>query len=106
MPSPSMSPTATLTGLLPVVTSTLAAKEIDPIELVFLRTETAVDPSFATTTSGFPSPSISPIASPNGEVSGAKATLEANETDPLVLVFLKTETVVLANDGSTAVSVL
>ena len=45
-----------------------------------------------------PSPSISPISTPSGPAPVAKSTLPANEPDviePDVLVFLKTETVLV-----------
>ena len=94
-----MSPIATVVGPDPVVKSTLAANELAPMEpdvLVFLNTETVLLVAFATTKSGLPSPSISPIATTSGPVPVVKSTFAANELavmNPEVLVFLKTETV-------------
>src|SRR5688572_3683077 len=54
-------------GLLAVIKSTLAAKEVLPeLTLVFLKTEIVLANRLLTTTSGFPSKSISPTAIPCG----------------------------------------
>lgn len=66
----------------PVLKSTLGAKELSVIEpgvVVFLRIETDRLFVFATTMSGFPSPSMSPIATPVGIVPVVKSTLFAKE---------------------------
>ena len=78
LPSPSISPTATSHGPAPVATSTFAANDPDeilPLELVFLSTETVLLPEppgayppLVTTMSGLPSPSMSTIATPFGNV--------------------------------------
>ena len=81
--------------------STLAAKEpvvIVPRMQVFLNTEMELLVPFATAKSGLPSPSISPMTTTYGFVPVAKSTLVANDPaviDPEVLVFLKTDTVLL-----------
>ena len=59
--------------------------------IVFRSTETELLPEFVRARSGFPSPSMSPIAKPIGFVPVVKSTLAANEPDviePEVLVFL------------------
>ena len=100
-PSPSMSPILTRHGSLPVVKSTFEAKELtvmEPEALVFLRTETVALLRFATTKSGLPSPSTSPMHNPDGFPPVVKSTFEAKELgvmEPVMLVFLKTETVLL-----------
>ena len=97
-PSPSISPMATLDGTGPVAKSTLVANEpavIAPVMLVFLNTETVALPEFATTNSGFPSPSRSPMATLRGSEPVVKSTLAAKELvviAPVALVFLNTET--------------
>ena len=106
-PSPSRSPMAKPKGSTnakpkgfdPVVKSILAAKEpdvISPVALVFLNTETEV--VFDTAKSGFPSPSMSPMATLRRFEPVAKSTLAAKEPAviaPVALVFLNTETVLL-----------
>ena len=65
LPSPSISTITIPSGTVPVVKSTLAAKEpvvMEPEVLVFLRTETVLPLLFATAKSGLPSPSMSPMA--------------------------------------------
>ena len=65
---------------------------------VFLKIETELLPSFETTKSGLPSPSMSPRATSFGDVPAAKSTLDANEPAvmlPIVLVFRNIETVLL-----------
>jgi hypothetical protein len=101
LPSPSTSPAATLVGLDPVVKSTFEAKELavmEPEVLVFLKTETELLLLFATVKSGFPSSSTSLTATLYGLAPVVKSTFEAKELDvmePEVLVFLKTEIVLL-----------
>ena len=101
MPSPSTSDKATPKGYVPVVKSTLEAKElvvIEPEALVFLKTETVLLNLFVTTKSGLPSPSTSPVPTLTGDDPVVKSTLEPKELaviEPEVLVFLKTETVLL-----------
>jgi hypothetical protein len=79
----------------------LGANELavmEPDVLIFLKTETELLLAFATTRSGLPSPSTSQMAVPYGLVPGTKSSLEANELavmEPELLVFLKTETVLL-----------
>ena len=81
--------------------STFEAKELavmEPETLVFLKTETVLLLAFATTKSGLPSPSTSPMAALNGVLPVVKSTFEAKELavmEPGALVFLKTETVLL-----------
>ena len=98
LPSPSTSPMATPTGYNPVVKSTFGAKELavmEPEELVFLKTETVLLNWFVRTTSGLPSPSTSHMTTSNGADPVVKSTLGAKERLPSMLVFLKTETVLL-----------
>ena len=105
LPSPSISPMATVAGLFPVMKSTFEASEDDVIEpgvAVFLKTETVLEAlKFATTISIFPSPSMSPTAIPHGLVPlvpVAKSTLEANDPDdiePELLIFLNIDIVLL-----------
>ena len=79
----------------------MAANElvlIKPVVLVFLKTEIVLLETFVTTKSGFPSPSMSPIATPCGLEPVVKSTLVAKEPvpiEPAVLVFLNNETVLL-----------
>ena len=100
-PSPSKSAMATPKGRVPAVKSTFAAREpevIDPEVLVFLNTDIEAPLLLVTTISGFPSPSISPMATPAGFVPVVKSTFaekELLEIVPDVLAFLKTEIVLL-----------
>ena len=75
-PSPSKSPMPTIAGDVSVGKSTLVSNEpalITPDVLVFRNTEIVVVLKFVATTSGFPSPSRSPIEIPKGPVSRAEA---------------------------------
>ncbi len=98
-PSQSMSPITTLYGFTPVAKSTFVANELmprDPDELVFRSTEMLLLLVFVTTISGFPSPSMSPIAMPSGLVPVVKSIFVENELvvmEPVELVFLNTEMV-------------
>jgi len=95
-PSRSISLTETPTGFPPVVRSILEASEIEPDVLWFWKTETDAAPLFVTIISFFPSPSISAMSMPTGLVPAVKSTLVAKEpvnSDPDVLIFLKTEIV-------------
>ena len=100
-PSPSKSPMDIPQGSLPVAKSTLVANEllvILPVVLVFLNSEIVLLLKFVTTTSLFPSPSISPIETPYGALPVAKSTFGANELLvklPDELVFLNTDIVLL-----------
>ena len=78
--------------------SIFAAKEllsITPEELVFLNTEMVLYNSLETTRSGFPSPSMSPMSKYAGLDPTLKSTLALNDEFPRVLVFLKTEILLL-----------
>src|SRR5258708_2202963 len=105
-PSPSISAIATACGFAAAVKSTFAAKEpvvIDPAVLKFLKTEIVLLVLLGTTKSGFPSPSTSPKTTLYGADPDAKSTFAANEPiviDPDVLVFLKTEIVLLVVLGT------
>ena len=84
--------------------STLEAKElavIEPETLVFLKTETVLSFTFVTTTSGLPSPSISPNAISFGSTPVVKSTLGANEIVPEEHKFLETEKVLLEKSSTT-----
>src|SRR4030042_5453577 len=102
LPSPSISLMAIIDGIIPVVKSTLVSKEpvvIYPGVLVFLRTDSVLRPSLLTISSGLPSPAIALITTANGSGAIVKSTRAANEPavmEPEVLVFRKTETVLLA----------
>jgi hypothetical protein len=68
---------------------------MEPLLLVFRSTEIVLEAPFATTTSGLPSPSMSPMAKADAPTPVANATCVANEPDviePLLLVFRSTET--------------
>ena len=93
LPSPSMSPMSMPTGCVAAVKSTFAAKEIDPTVLVFRNTDTLVEVMFVTAMSGLPSPSMSPTATLRVPVPAVRSILAANEGEPTVLVFLRTDTV-------------
>src|SRR6185437_5572686 len=80
LPSPSRSPISTLTGLLPVAKSTLAAKDeavMEPLADVLRNIDTVLLFWLARTRSGLPSPSRSPIATLLGLLPVAKSTLAA-----------------------------
>ena len=65
-------------------------------DIIFRRTEILLSYLFVTTMSGFPSQSISPIATPWAPVPAEKSTLAANEPvviAPELVVFRNTETV-------------
>ena len=99
MPSPSKSPIATHAGVAPASKSTLAAKDavvMLPAVLVFRKTDASFELQLAVARSGFPSPSISPMATFKGPVPEAKSTLVAKEPVtilPLVPILRRTETV-------------
>ncbi len=82
--------------LLPPFKSIFDAKDIVDKVLVFLKTdnELLVFP-LAVAISGFPSPSRSPASIQNGEDAVAKSVLAAKEKLPLVLLFLKIDTLLL-----------
>ena len=66
--------------MVPVVKSTFVAKDpalTVPDVLVLRNTETVVAAEFAVARSGFPSPSISPMAAPRGVVPTEKSTFVA-----------------------------
>ena len=78
LPSPSRSPMATFQGDEPVAKSTLAAKLPEtmlPLADVLRNTEMVFEPIFATTMSGLPSPSRSPMAEDIGVDPAVKSTL-------------------------------
>ena len=66
LPSPSISPIATLYGPEPAAKSTRLLKAIEFAEVIFLKTETLALLLLAVTISGLPSPFKSPIATPFG----------------------------------------
>ena len=99
LPSPSRSPMATDKGIVPVAKSTLPTKllvvMLPPVD-VLRRTETVLDPAFATARSALPSPSRSPMDTERGLLPVVKSTLAAKLLVvmlPLVEVLRKTETV-------------
>ena len=94
--SPSRSPTVTPTGVLPTARSVFGENEITPPALVFLSTEIELAPLFVIARSGLLSPLKSTEATLSGVVPVAKSVFAVNEIVPPVLVFLKTETVLVS----------
>ena len=70
--------------------SFLAANDIIPDELVLRNTDTFMVPSFAITTSSFPSPSMSAIIGQWAVPPAEKSTFVANDIFPFELRFLST----------------
>ena len=83
---------------MPVPKSTFEAKDPDvivPDVAVLRNTDTVFDVKLDTTRSSLPSPSTSDRATPSGPVPTVKSTFAAKdpaEMDPLLLIFLYTET--------------
>ena len=92
LPSPSRSPMETLKGVAPVAKSTLAASATVSTLLVLRKTETLVEKRLLMAISGLPSPSKSPMATPEGVSPVVKSTLPANDKLPGVLVLRITDT--------------
>ena len=88
-----MSPILTDEADCPVAKLTMGAKLNEPTKPVLRNTVTLLPSTLAVTTSGFPSPSISPIPTELGVVPVAKSILVAKEIVPEVEVLRKTDTV-------------
>ena len=92
LPSPSASVATTLEGADPLGIFTLGVKEIEPVVLIFSKTEMLAPPRLPQKRSGTPSPLRSVIPTLYALLPEAKSTFAKRETVPAEDVFLKTET--------------